>query len=65
MERDAIDVDPATGPTRWGSGVIGLPAGLLGLAALFFFRAVVASLRRYGPNRLLDNPPILLMRDDP
>lgn len=45
------------------AGAVGLPAGLLALAALFVFRAAVASLRRYGLNRLVDNRPILLMRD--
>ena len=45
------------------AGAVGLPAGLLGLAALFVVRAVVASLRRHGLDRFVDNRPILLMRD--
>ena len=45
------------------AGAVGLPVGLLGLAALFVFRAVVASLRRHGLDRFVDNRPILLMRD--
>lgn len=45
------------------SGAVGLPAGLLALASLFVFRAVVAFLRRYGLDRIVDNRPILLMRD--
>lgn len=45
------------------AGAVGLPAGLLGLAVLFVVRAVVASLRRHGLDRVVDNRPILLMRD--
>lgn len=45
------------------AGAVGLPAGLLGLAALFGVRALVASLRRHGLDRWVDNRPILLMRD--
>ena len=44
------------------SGAVGLPAGLLALASLFVFRAVVAFFRRYGLDRIVDNRPILLMR---
>ena len=45
------------------AGAVGLPAGLLGLAALFVVRAVVAALRRHGLDRFVDNRPILLVRD--
>lgn len=45
------------------AGAVGLPAGLLALASLFSFRATVAALRRHGLNRLVDNRPLLLMRD--
>ena len=45
------------------SGAVGLPAGLLALSSLFVFRAIVAALRRYGLDRVVDNRPILLLRN--
>ncbi len=45
------------------AGAVGLPAGLLALTSLFAFRGTVAITRRHGLARLVDNRPLLLVRD--
>lgn len=45
------------------AGAVGLPAGVLALISLFVFRGTVAVLRRHGLARVVDNRPLLLMKD--